>query len=340
MSPNENRGEPAMLELFSTYTTIVVGLSLNDREDHIIQSAVSLAQRTGSQLILVHATEPFRNPSLAREGFALPYEEVEQETADADLLMAQNKIETLRDNLPSSIVCETRVFRDYPEDALEEVARSSKATLVMCGFHREEHSRFLGGMSTALALMTHSRHPVMVVPGDRAIDFQAQPLTVLVADDLGTDGEQALTGAMGFCRSIDTDHLVHVHVNPISYKEINQMVEKVRIAMLEGRIPSNPDFNSQVYIEETKAGLKKLMRERIDGLDPSFTHEYKYKPCVRFGQPIEEIHRLTVETKSSVLIFGKHHMLHRGRLSLGKVPYEAMVEPQVATIIVPGEDAG
>jgi nucleotide-binding universal stress UspA family protein len=329
-----------MLELFSTYTTIVVGLSLNDREDHIIQSAVSLAQRTGSQLILVHATEAFRSHVLTREGFALPFEEVEQETADADLLMAQNKIETLRDNLPSSLVCETRVFRDYPEDAIEEVARSSKATLVMCGFHREQQTRFLGGMSTALALMAHSRHPVMVIPGDRPMDFQSHPLTVLVADDLGTDGEQALKGAMGFSRSIDTDHLVHVHVNPMSYKEINQMVEQVRIAMLEGRIPSNPDFNSQVYIEETKTNLKKLLRERIDGLDPAFTHEYKYKPCVRFGTPIEEIHRLTVETKSSVLIFGKHHMLHRGRLSLGKVPYEAMVEPHVATIIVPDPDAG
>jgi nucleotide-binding universal stress UspA family protein len=324
-----------MLELFSTYTTIVVGLSLNDREDHIIQSAVSLAQRTGSQLILVHATEPYRSYSLAREGFALPYEELEQESRDADLAMAQNKMETLRDSLPSSLECEVRVFRDYPEDAIEELARNAKATLVMVGFHRERHPRFLGGMSTALALMAHSRHPVMVVPGDRAMDFQNHPLSVMVADDFGHDGEQALKGAMGFCRSIDVDHLVHAHVNPMSYREINQMVEKIRIAMLEGQIPSNPDFTSQVYIEETKAHLKQELKKRLESLDASFLQEYKYKPCVRFGAPIEEIHRLTVETKSSVLIFGKHHMLHRGRLSLGKVPYEAMVEPHVATIIVP-----
>jgi nucleotide-binding universal stress UspA family protein len=329
-----------MLELFSTSTTIVVGLSLNDREDHIIQSAVSLALRTGSQLILVHATEPYRSYSLAREGFALPYEELEQEARDADLAMAQNKMETLRDSLPSSLVCETRVFRDYPEDAIEEVARSAKANLVMVGFHRERHPRFLGGMSTALALMAHSRHPVMVVPGDRPMDFQNHALTVMVADDLGHDGEQALKGTMGFCRSIDVDQVVHTHVNPMSYREINQMVEKVRIAMLEGQIPANPDFTSQVYIDETKADLKKQLKQRLETLDASFLQEFKYKPCVRFGTPIEEIHRLTVETKSSVLIFGKHHMLHRGRLSLGKVPYEAMVEPHVATIIVPEPDAG
>ncbi len=328
-----------MLELFSSYTTIVVGLSLNDREDHIIQSAVSLAQRTGSQLVLVHATEPYRSYTMAREGFALPYEELEQEASDAELVMAQNKMETLRESLPSSLVCESRVFRDYPEDAIEDVARSSKATLIMCGFHRERHPRFLGGMSTALSLMAHSRLPVMVVPGDRPMDFQQHPLTVLVADDLGHDGAQALKGAMGFCRSIDVDHLVHAHVNPMSYREINQMVEKVRIGMLEGRIPMNADFNSQVYIEETKSDLKKQLKQRIENLDAAFTHEYKYKPSVRFGTPIEEIHRLTVETKSSVLIFGKHHMLHRGRLSLGKVPYEAMVEPHVATIIVPDPEA-
>ncbi|MDQ3233601.1 MAG: universal stress protein [Pseudobdellovibrionaceae bacterium] len=324
-----------MLELFSAHTTIVVGLSLNDREDHIVKSAVSLAQRTYSQLILVHAREPYRSYSLAREGFALPYEEVEQATSDAELVMAQNKIDTLKDNLPSNVVCETRVFRDYPEDAIEEVARNAKASLIMCGFHRERHPRFFGGMSTALSMMAHSRHPVMVVPGDRPMDFLNHPLSVLVADDLQEDGAHALRGAIGFCRSIDVDHLVHAHVNSMSYREINHMVEKIRIAMLEGHIPSNPEFDSHVYIEETKAGIKAVLKQRIEELDPGVTQDYKYRPSVRFGVPIEEIHRLTVETKSSVLIFGKHHMLHRGRISLGKVPYEAMVEPHVATIIVP-----
>lgn len=324
-----------MLELFSANTTIVVGLSLNDHEDHIVHAAVSLAQRTGSQLILVHAAEPYRSYSLAREGFALPYEEIEQESNDQDLAMAQNKMETLRDSLPSSLVCETRVFRDYPEDAIEEVARSAKASLILCGFRRDSSPRFLRGMSTALGLMAHSRHPVMIVPGDRAIDFQGTPLTVLVADDMKEDGANALRGALGFCRSIDIDHIVHAHVNPMSYREINQMVEQIRIAMLEGRIPSNPAFDSHIYIEETKEQLRAVLKQRMDTLDPSFTHEFKYRPSVRFGSTIDEIHRLTVETKSSVLIFGKHHILHRGRLSLGKVPYEAMVEPHVATIIVP-----
>jgi len=331
-------GEPAMLELFSADTTIVVGLSLNDREDHIVQTAVSLAQRTGSQLILVHATEPYRSYSLAREGFALPYEEMEQETTDTEIVTAQNKMDTLRDSLPSSLVCETRVFRDYPEDAIEEVARSSKANLILCGFHRERHPRFLGGMSTALALMAHSNHPVMVVPGDRAMDFQNHPLTVLVADDLESDGTCALRGAIGFCRSIDVEQLVHAHINTMSYREINQMVDKIRVAMLEGRIPSNPEFDSHTYIEQTKVSIKTLLKQRIEALEAGFVKDCKYRPSVRFGAPIDEIHRLTVETKSSVLIFGKHHMLHKGRLSLGKVPYEAMVEPHVATIIVP--DAG
>jgi nucleotide-binding universal stress UspA family protein len=324
-----------MLELFSPDTTIVVGLSLNEREDHIVQTAVSLAQRTGSQLILVHATEPYRSYSLAREGFALPYEEMEQETTDEGLVTAQNKMATLRDSLPSSLVCETRVLRDYPEDAIEEVADSSKASLIVCGFHRQRQPRFLGGMSNALSLMAHSRHPVMVVPADRSMDFQDHPLTILVADDLRSDGAIALRGAIDFCRSIDVEQLVHAHVNPMSYREINQMVEKIQLAMLEGRIPGNPEFDSHAYIEQTKTAIKTLLKERIEALEPGFVGDCKYRPSVGFGAPIDEIHRLTVETKSSVLIFGKHHMLHRGRLSLGKIPYEAMVEPYVATIIVP-----
>lgn len=324
-----------MLELFSPDTTIVVGLSLHERDDHVLQTAVSLAQRTGAQLILVHAAEPYRSYSLAREGFVLPYEEMEQETIDAELVTVQNQLATLRDSLPSSLVCETRVFRDYPEDAIEEVADSSKASLIVCGFHRERQSRFLGGMSKALSLMAHSKHPVMVVPADRSMDFQQQPLTVLVADDLRSDGAAALRGAIDFCRSIDVEQLVHAHINEMSYREINQMVEKIQLAMLEGRIPSNPEFESHAYIEETKASIKTLLKQRIEAVEPGFVRDCKYRPSVRFGAPIDEIHRLTVETKSSVLIFGKHHMLHRGRLSLGKVPYAAMVEPHVATIIVP-----
>ena len=121
----------------------------------------------------------------------------------------------------------------------------------------------------------------------------------------------------------------------MSYREINDMVAKIQVAMLEGRIPSNPAFDSKVYIEETKASLKNHLKQRMDLLEPGFTQEHKYRPAVRFGVPIEELHRLTVESQARVLIFGKHHILHKGRLSLGKIPYEAMVEPHVATIIVP-----
>ncbi len=328
-----------MLELFSANTTIVLGLSLNDQEDHLIQSAVSLAQRTSTQLILVHAAQPDRNYSLAREGFVLPYEEFERESFDEDLAIAQNKIEAIRDALPSGLVCETRVFRDFAEDALEEVARSAKASLIICGFHKQQATRFLDSMSTGLSLMAHSRVPVMVIPYESFIDFQSQPLTVLIADDLKEDGEQALRGTLGFCRSIDVNQLVHVYVNPMSYREINQMVDKIRIAMLEGQIPSDPEFNSQVYIDQTKLEIKSLLKQRIETMDPSFIHEYKYRPAVRFGLPIEEVHRLSMEIKSQVLILGKHHVLHRGRLSIGKIPYEAMVEPHVASIIVPDAHA-
>lgn len=324
-----------MLELFSADTSIVVGLSLTEHDEHVLQSAVSLAQRTGSQLILTHATHPYQNYSLAREGFALPYEEFEKDAYDQDLADAQNRLEIIRDSLPSSLVSEIRVLRDYPEDALEEVALSCKATLIICGWPKAHPAKILRGMSTALSLMAHSRFPVMVIPGGTTIDFQDHPLTVLVADDLKVDGRQALRGALGFCRSIDLEQMVHAYVNPMSYREINTMVEKIQVAMLEGSIPSDPAFNSQLYISQTKEELKQVLKQRIESMDPGFTHEYKYRPSVRFGPIDEELHRLTKETKCRILMFGKHHMVHRGRFQLGRIPYEAMVESQMATIVVP-----
>lgn len=324
-----------MLELFSPETTLVVGLDLTDDEKTLVDTAVSMAQRTGTRLILVHAAPPFRSYSLAGEGFTLPYEELEREAYDNDLKQAEVKIQAIRDNIPAEVVVETETFRDFPEDALEAVAQESHAQLIMCGYRIDKHNTLLRGMSTALSLMKHSNVPVMTVPLGTSIDFTETKHTLLVADNLKSEGFYALKAAMGFCKSIDTDELVHLHVNPMSFREIHGMVSKIKAAMLEGRFPSDPDFSSELYIERLNSELLSRLRRRLHEADPEFAQGTSYRALVKFGQPAEVLHKSLEETHASILVFGKHHFFRPKGFSLGKVPYQAMVERNVATLVVP-----
>ena len=329
-----------MLELFSPETTLVVGLDLSDGEQSLIDTAVSLAQRTGARLILVHAVPPFRNYALAGEGFALPYEELQQEAYDSDLKAAEARLETLRDQLPADLVVETEVLREFPEDALEAIAMDSRAQVILCGYRLDKHHSFCGGMSTALSLMRHAHKPVLTIPIGTTLDFLNEKYSILVADNLRTEGLYALKAAMGLCKSIDTDELVHLHVNPSTVSDLQAMVGKVKMAMIQGRYPNDPDFTLDLYVERMNSEILSAMRQRLQEADPEFARDVHYRATMRLGHPSEVVHKMVEETHARILVFGKHHIFRSRGFSLGKIPYQSMVESNVATLVVPDQAEG
>jgi hypothetical protein len=155
--------------------------------------------------------------------------------------------------------------------------------------------------------MAQAQVPVMIVPVDSEIDFVKQKHTVLVADNLRSEGLFALRAALGLCKSISYHHLVHLHVKSTTYREINSTVDKIRIAMIEGRIRNDPDFNAHLYVERIKADLKENMHKRLVDADSDFAQGLHYTPRVRFGSPSAEVHRLVSESRADILVFGKHH---------------------------------
>lgn len=325
-----------MLELFSAETSIVLGLDLSDEEDKLIKTAVSLAKKTGSRLVLVHAIQPFRTYTGAGEDLTLPYEVFEQEVHHEDVSEAEQSLYALRDRLPSDLVVDIEVCRDFPENALETVAEKVKASLILCGMRaRKEDSSWYGGMSTALSMMASSKFPVMILPLSTEIDFATREHNILVADNLQEEGLTALQAALGLCRSISYKQLIHLHVKKTSYRDINETVEKIKVAMIEGRLPPNPEFESDVYLKQIKTEVKNLMHDRLEAADKDFARGLHWSPRVRFGQPVEELQHAVRESKSDILVFGKHHFLRPKGLVLGKIPYQAMVEDNVASIVVP-----
>lgn len=324
-----------MLELFSSETTIVVGLDLSDEEEKLISTSVSLARKTGARLMFVHAIQPFRTYASAGEDMVLPYEAFEQEAYHSGVEEAEQRLHAMRDRLPPELVIDLRVCRDYPENALDTVADELKASLIICGMRVQSSLPWYGGMSTALSLMGSSKHPVMILPLTTSIDFTTREHKILVADNLREEGLYALKAALGLCRSISYTQLIHLHVKNDSYREINHTVEKIRLAMIEGKLPSDPNFESEVYLDQIKGELKAEMEMRLSLADKDFAQGVHWSPRVKFGKPIEELQHLVKESKSDILIFGKHHFFRPKGLVLGKVPYQAMIEENVASIVVP-----
>jgi len=324
-----------MLELFSSETTIVLGLDLSDEEDLLLQTAVSLVKKTGSRLVLVHAIQPYRTYATTGEDAILPTDAFEQGMFLSDVEEAKQRLQAIRDRLPPDLLIDIQVCREYPEHALDLVADEANASLIVCGMRTDPAHSWYGGLSTALSLMGSSRFPVMIVPLTIVIDFATRDHNILVADNLRDEGLYALQAALGLARSISYKQLIHLHVNPMSYRDINESVDKIRTAMIEGRLPSNPEFEAISYVKHMKDELKSLMQERLKLADKDFAQGLHWSPRVRFGEPVEELHHLVKESKSDILVFGKHHFLRPKDLELGKIPYQAMIERHVASLVIP-----
>ncbi len=324
-----------MLELFSSETTIVLGLDLSDEEDKLIQTAVSLVRKTGSRLMLVHAIQPFRTYATTGEDSILPNDAYEQGLYLSDIEEAKQRLQLIRDRLPAELLIDIQVCREFAENALDLVAAELKASLIICGMRANTPNPWYGGMSTALSLMGHSRFPVMIVPLTIMIDFATCDHNILVADNLKEEGLYALKAALGLCHSISYKQLIHLHVEKTSYRDINHTVEKIKLAMIEGKLPSNPEFEADVYLKQIKDEIRKLMYDRLKIADSDFAEGLHWSPKIRFGQAVEELRHLVKESKSDILVFGKHHFLRAREWELGKIPYQAMIDQNVASLVIP-----
>lgn len=326
-----------MLELFSSETTIVLGLGLSDDEDKLLQTAVSLVKKTGSRLVMVHALQPFQGFVGSGDDLTLPYEIYERDVLQADQKEAEFRLFALRDKLPPELMIDVELCRDYPENGLETIAEKLRASLIICGLRARDDtsSSWYEGVSTAHALMKWSKFPVMVIPLNTEIDFATKEHTILAADNLRDEGLLALQAALGLARSISCKQLIHLHVRNTSLRDIKGTVEKIKVGMIEGRLPANPEFESDIYLKQIKSEVKTLMHERLELADKDFAKGLHWSPHVRFGQPVEELQHAVKESNSDILVFGKHHFLRPKGLSLGKIPYKAMVEDHVASIVVP-----
>jgi len=313
---------------------IVVGVSLDKTEDHLIQSAVALARKLESPLELVHATQPIFNYMGAGDVVVNPYYGYDRVINDLEDEEARKGLEKIRQNLPKDLQIGLHVLRDYTSEALTTIATEVKAGLIVCGMSQRAASNLLEGMSTAFSLASHAEVPVLVLPLGVPVGFSERP-RMLVADNLEDEGRRALEVAIQLALELDCTEICHTHVHKLSNMEVKYMVDRVREAMNLGKIPLNPEFSTTTYTEQVRAKISDDLHARFLNIPGSQAVANDYETLVSFGKPAEELHRTTQLRRPQLLVFGRHHLFHRQRFSLGKIPYEAMMEEGVATLIVP-----
>ncbi len=316
---------------------IVVGLVLNKDEQSLIDAACALARKLGSPLELVHATQPIFNYMGAGDVVVNPYFGYDRVISDIEEDEARKSLAKIKNSLPEDIAVNVHVMRDYSSEALSTIASEVHAGMILCAVKKDDKGNLFGGMSTAFSLASHSDIPVMIVPQGSKIDFNKRP-RMLVADNLELEGRRALEAAIQLAADLDSTEISHIHVHQLGQSEVKAMVEKVREAMNLGKIPTNPDFSTETYIDQMKQKIAEDLNYRFHNSQGAALLKSQYHTHVAFGNPAEELQKAAHQYQAQMIVFGRHHLFHKRGFTLGKIPYDAMINEGLATLIVPDLD--
>lgn len=316
-------------------STILVGLSLTEKDQSLMNSAANLAKLTDSHLVLAHAILPFQAYAYAGEGAFYPLSSYENSFRELSEVMSLEKLEELKSSVSEfsrqGIRVSVKVIHNDPALGMSQLAKELNASVLICGFQSEQVKNDFFGMSTAILLMSEAPCPVLALPLDREFSFN-QPIAF--ADDLSDETLPVLQGTCEFIHELGSKKICHVHVNNISEHEINSMTETVKSAMLLGKIPSNPDFDRQYFIDKSVEQISESLEQRFQSLPAELREQLEYTTKVGFGSPARKLRELMKELKSELVVFGTHRFFDRNSLSFGKVSYHAMLSMGCGVLIV------
>lgn len=318
---------------------LILGLPLGSPSSGLLHTASSLARQLGSSLELVHAVRPIFDYVGAGDIVVNPYYGYDAVLSDIEVAEAQKNLDKLKAELPKDLVVRTHVVRDYAPEALRTLAQELQAGLILCGIQKGQERSYLKGTTTGFALAGDSEIPVLIIPDGSSFNF-SHPTRVLIADNLGREGQEALDFAILFSDEIKAKELCHAYVHKQSRIDFEHLADTVRTAMTLGKIPDNPEFTADSYQQGLREKLRAELSLRFQNAHGSAKTRSHYTNEVAFGTPSEEMHKLAVQREIQVMVFGRHHLLHRHAYIFGNISYEEMIESGIATLIVPDSHPG
>lgn len=136
---------------------ILIPIDFSDYSDQALRWGVSLAQKYGAQLLLLHVIPEVLEEVSARESAG------EQLVIDLTAEVEAHLHEIARQGLKEGVAVDVRVADGEPADAILRMARQEKVDLIVMGTHgRTGLSHLLLG-STAEAVVRAAACPVFTV---------------------------------------------------------------------------------------------------------------------------------------------------------------------------------
>lgn len=310
---------------------IAVAVQFDDKLESTLNTAVALCRLTGSALRLIHVADPWAENLLAHN---TDYSSTSLLHAlrEENMRMARERLEIVRHSLPAELDVSTGIHIGEVLQMIREDMDQNQVDMVVIG-GSSKHRKSPGELSMAVELATDSTRPVMVVPAGLSLDLNRTPIRLTIADDLGSGGAEAMAFGEKLASKLGHCSVFHTHV-----QEQSELRSSLR-SMLRDDDFRSPDAmltGVRDKLGEIRHALERQMRLRSESLQKILSENSgSYHLDIPSGTPAQEVHRSACVQRADMVIFGQHQLFHRGARYAGKIPFNAMLLPRRATIIIP-----
>ncbi len=316
--------------------TCVVAVGFDDNANPLLKQAVSLAQRTGMSLRLVHSTKALVDGPwtayLPRE-FAMPgmAKRVEALAVEA----ANERLASIAANVPKDIEVSTNVVVDNVQSGIIADAVANRASMIFTATTKLAGGSFLHGFSEALSVASHSPIPVMICNDKCPSDIMAKKdLKLIVADDLEPHSKAAIDGTYEFVEALPGTSVNHVHVHGGLFDDLSDSFTEFLAKTWKSINPENPD-PEEVLAEEFE-NRKKVLEERGADLEKVVSEKGgKFVRSIASGKISEELMKQADSFAADIAVFGRHQLVHGRPLSIGRLPLESIAAQNRLILVFP-----
>jgi nucleotide-binding universal stress UspA family protein len=317
---------------------ILAATSFEDSESNLLAYAKSMKDALGAKVRLTHV-----NDVVLSHAWGQVYPSGYYDPTLLNILEKEAKQEAEKqlDELTLSYfqadkAVETACMTGLVADALDADARTSRSSLILVGLAEKSYRFMPKGLSTTLSLMSTAHVPVLAVPSDVKQVRQGKSVNIVICDDLYEHSFSAVTTAVELAVGFKNANVYHLHVHKESPERIRKTARHIQELMDLNRLPFNKSFNAETFLADTQAKIRQKLESRMG--DAKLIIEEsggKYTSEVLFGDVQENLKAYAESKRPDMIVFGRHEVLHKKPLGVGKLPFYTMTQLGVPVMVAP-----
>ncbi|MDD1419909.1 universal stress protein [Dolichospermum sp. ST_sed1] len=314
---------------------ICVAINFDQNTSTLFNQAVNLANATGMGIHFVHCLTPLINGPW---GYYLPNEvvmpELTTQAEEGAVQKATEKLQALVEKIPTEFDVTYKAVVADPISGVLDQANEKNASLILTATSSYPDRNILNGASTAIGLVIHSPVPVMVIKEGHVDSFTKKRLSVLLADDLQNNTENAIHGCGELISQLKNIDMMHLHVHGGLYDNIADSVSSFMAESWKALNPNNKSAK-QVLVEEYEMRKAALENRGVELKARIAATHGEYNSKVSSGDISEEIQLNAQKLDADLIVFGRHEFIHKSPFMFGRVPFGAMLMQDRPILVFP-----